>query len=195
MHFRKLESEEFSYPDYLKRKLELLNSLNLTIRDENSISDQELKQIISITNRETNSLEPHEKNFFIDHAKNWVLKLYNNQNELKGFIFAHDGIVEDIEFYERGTLWIDRDLRAKWYWLWKLLMLKMTEKLEWKSILSVTANAIVQTTNMLIMDHEIINPRWVAEKIVLHGGPIDDTYRIFTNTRLMNAIKNQEKTK
>lgn len=187
MSFRSLTAEWFDYEEYSERKLELVRKLGLTIKEENFITDKEAGEIVEITSRESNDLEHHEKNHFINNAKDGILKVYNSEDELKGFIFAHKWMVEGVEFYERGTLWIDRSLRR--HWIGKFLMYKMTKKLEWKGIISVTAHQGVQDINRKLMGYEIDKPKGLLEKIVLAGWPINETYKVYVNDLLMGKIK------
>ena len=163
----------------------ILNSLGLKLEKSYTIIEEELSIIMKITKHDKH-LEIHNDKYFSDHAKNGFLKLYK-WNELKWFIFAHDLEVKWIKFYERGTLWIEENLRQ--HWLWRMLMNKMTKSLEWKNILSVTSNPTVQKVNEIIMDYEVTNPEWLIKQIIEIWWPLHNDYKYYINVKLKEILE------
>jgi len=170
--------------NHIENSEENLAYLWIEIREEYTLTQTEISHIHRIAN-EHSCLQWGDEMFYIQDAENGIIKLYKWKN-LLGYIFAHSGEIDDIKYYERGSLWVSECLQ--WHSLWKYLMIKMTKKLWSKKILSVTWNKIVQSVNEIIMDYEVTKPKWILKEMIENRWKMKSNYRYFINEQLMQIL-------
>ncbi len=179
-----LASEQDNIWTQIEHTEKTLRGLWVSVHQDYALSIDEIRQIHAVANTHDCLTSSNHESYQKD-AKNGMLKLKRG-SELVWYIFAYRWEVEDIGFFERGSLWVDTSLSGNE--LWKYLMLKMTEKLSGKNILSVTSNIVVQNVNELLMDYEIINPAWVVKEMIEKRWAMKDDYRYFINEKLMKIL-------
>ncbi len=149
------------------------------------LTKKELNLIQKATKEEDN-LESHNNRIYIENAHNWIIFL-TKWSKIIGFIFNFSYKFKEQDIFERGTLWIDPEFRQ--YGFWKYLMFKMTKYLNWKPIVSVTSNSIVQKINEVLMEYEIIEPEWDFRKSLEENWPLNSKYRYFISNKIAKLIK------
>lgn len=170
--------------DFIFEKENELNKEGIESETKYTLSEEELKLVQYATQKEE-YLETHDDETYLENVKNWVIIL-KEWEKIIWFIFNFNYKFKTEDLYERWTLWVDWEYR--WLNLWKYLMFKMTQHLNWKSIISVTSNPIVQKINEILMEYEVTSPEWDFKESLEENWPLNDKYRYFITEKIAELL-------
>lgn len=179
-----LWNNDIQIDEYILKKEKEINEKWVKQEVKYTLTNEEL-DIIQKATKEEENLAVHNDENYLENVKNWAIFL-TIWNETMGFIFSFNYEFKWQDIFERGTLWINPKYREHGFW--KYLMYKMTNHLNWKPIVSVTSNEIVQKINEILMEFEIIDPEGSFKESLEENWPLNDKYRYFVTKKVEELL-------